>query len=67
MSVNPNRAGAVLRSSPSSARDHEAHGAPRPYVAPRLGPGQSVRELTRALTGSVGDGGGGGMMMMAAL
>jgi hypothetical protein len=67
MSVNPNRAGGVLRSPSSSAQDHEAHGARRPYVAPRLGSGQSVRELTRALTGSVGDGGGGGMMMMATL
>jgi hypothetical protein len=61
MSVDPNRADAVPRNSQSSAR----RGAPRPYVAPRLGPGQSVRELTQALTGSVGDGGGGGMMMMA--
>jgi hypothetical protein len=63
MSVDPDRADAVLRNSRSSAQ--EPRGAPRPYVAPRLGPGQSVRELTRALTGSVGDGGGGGMMMMA--
>jgi hypothetical protein len=48
----------------TSNRDHPAHGARRPYVAPRLGPSQSVRELTRAVTGSVGDGGGGGTGMM---
>jgi hypothetical protein len=66
MSVNPDRASGFLPSSRSSAREH---GAPRPYVAPRLGPSRSVRELTQAVTGSVGDGGGGGtgMMQMAGL
>jgi hypothetical protein len=28
----------------------------RPYVAPRLGDGRSVRELTRAASGSFNDG-----------
>jgi hypothetical protein len=66
MSVNPKGAGAVPGISRTFDHD-EAHGARRLYVAPRLGPGQSVRELTRAVEGSVGDGGGGGtgMMMMA--
>ena len=62
MSIDANRGGA----EPRSSDHHLAQGARRPYVAPRLGPSQSVRELTRALTGSVGDGGGGGMMMMGA-
>ena len=61
MSTDAKRGGA----EPRISDDHLAQGARRPYVAPRLGPSQSVRELTRAITGSVGDGGGGGMMMMA--
>ena len=56
MSIDANRGGTQPRISDDRLR---------PYVAPRLGPGQSVRELTQAITGSVGDGGGGGMMMMA--
>jgi hypothetical protein len=59
MSANPNREGVL-----PTSHDRPAHGARQPYVAPRLGPGQSVRELTRAVTGSVGDGGGGGTGMM---
>jgi hypothetical protein len=65
MSVNADSAGSAPRVSRRPAGGQEPQGAPRPYVTPRLGPGQSVRDLTKALTGSVGDGGGGGMMMMA--
>jgi hypothetical protein len=41
-----------------------AERARRPYVAPRLGRRQSVRELTRAVSGSIADGGGAGGMSM---
>lgn len=65
MSADRSDAGTVRGASPAADDLDSVVATRRRYVAPRLGRPQSVRELTRALTGSVGDGGGGGMMMMA--
>ncbi|MEA2283027.1 MAG: hypothetical protein QOK21_3634 [Solirubrobacteraceae bacterium] len=64
MSPNPNAAGPDPRASRDADGNYLSERTRRHYVAPRLGPSQSVRELTRAVTGSVGDGGGGGTGMM---
>jgi hypothetical protein len=48
----------------SAAPDSRRPSDRRAYVAPRLGPSESVRELTRASGGSPPDGGGSGGMTM---
>ena len=60
MSIDANQTGAARR----GAHDHLAPEAPRPYVAPRLGPSQSVRDLTKGAAGSGSDAGAPGFMMM---
>ena len=53
-----------LSLSSASAQKRQTERKSRPYVAPRLGQGQPVRELTLAMAGSFNDGGGGGTMQM---
>lgn len=64
MSPKPNAVGADPGASRVSDGRQSVEGARRRYVAPSVGPRQSVRELTRAVSGSIGDGGGGGTGMM---
>jgi hypothetical protein len=52
------------RLSSPSGQERQAKRSRRTYVAPRLGQGQPLRELTLAMTGSFNDGGGGGAMQM---
>jgi hypothetical protein len=66
MSPDANATGTGLAAS-RVVDDQPAERARRRYVAPRLGPRRSVRELTRAVSGSIGDGGGGGTGMMQML